>query len=288
MPELPEVETVAEDLRRRAVGARIESLWTSRQALRMRRHVDARALRRAAVGAVLEAVHRRAKYLLCDLSSGSTLLIHLGMTGSLHLAPARAPREPHTHLIFGLDATAGRRAGLADERVELRFVDPRRFGLCRVVARDAVAAAPELRELGPEPLELGFSCDRLGGILAGSRRDVKSLLLDQRRIAGIGNIYASEALWVAGIHPRTRAARIGTARVARLHTAIRQVLREAIANRGTTFRDFVDPAGAPGLHLERLHVYGRVGAPCETCGASIRSIVLGQRSTFYCPRCQRV
>ncbi|HEY3356444.1 MAG TPA: bifunctional DNA-formamidopyrimidine glycosylase/DNA-(apurinic or apyrimidinic site) lyase [Polyangia bacterium] len=288
MPELPEVETVAADLRRRAVGARIEDLWTSHLALRGRRHVDGRALARAAVGATLEAVRRRGKYLLCELSSGTVLLFHLGMTGNLHLALGRSPRAPHTHLVFRLDAGAGRRAGLGDEAVELRFVDPRRFGLCRVLTRDEVATAPELARMGPEPLERGFSVTRLGEALAGSRRDLKSLLLDQNRVAGIGNIYASEALWAAGIHPRATPARLGPERVARLHRAIREVLAEAIANRGTTFRDFADPAGLPGDHLQKLHVYARAGQPCDRCGAKIRGIVLGQRSTFYCPRCQRV
>jgi formamidopyrimidine-DNA glycosylase len=287
MPELPEVETVAADLRRRAVGARIEEVWTSHLTLRGRRLVDAAALRRAAVGARLDDVQRRAKYLLCELSSQTVLLFHLGMTGNLHLALSRSPRAPHTHLVFTLDRAAGRRAGLGNEPVELRFVDPRRFGLCRVLDASEVAAAPELEPLGPEPLDRGFSAARLGEALAGSRRDVKSLLLDQTRVAGIGNIYASEALWVAGIHPRATPARLGPERIARLHRAIREVLTEAIANRGTTFRDFADPAGLPGSHYERLHVYGRAGEPCERCGAKLRGIVLGQRSTFYCPRCQR-
>jgi formamidopyrimidine-DNA glycosylase len=288
MPELPEVETVAADLRRRAVGAVIEDVWASHLSLRGRRPIDAEGLRHAVVEAVLEHVRRRGKYLICDLSSGTALLFHLGMTGSLHLAPAALEREPHTHLVFTLDHRAGRRAGLGDARIELRFVDPRRFGLCRVLAPGEEHTVPELARLGPEPLERGFGVAEFAAVLRGSQRDIKTLLLDQTRVAGVGNIYASEALWVAGIHPRTRAARLGPERLRRLHRAIREVLREAIANRGTTFRDFVDPAGRAGEHYERLHVYGRAGDPCARCGARVRSIVLGQRSTFYCPRCQRV
>ena len=286
MPELPEVETVVRDLARRVLGARVEDVWTSAQSLRGRTAVDVTALRAAILGATIEAVRRRAKYVLCELSTGSVLLVHLGMTGNLYVASPRAEREPHTHLVFKLRGARVRRDGPRAE-LELRFVDPRRFGLCRVVPRAELDALPELVKLGPEPLERGFGVAELRAAFRNSSRDLKVLLLDQTRIAGIGNIYASEALWVAGISPRAVPARLGTERLRRLHAAIREVLLEAIANRGTTFRDFADPQGRPGLHGQKLHVYARAGEACERCGAAIRTIVLGQRSTFFCPRCQR-
>jgi formamidopyrimidine-DNA glycosylase len=287
VPELPEVETVAADLRRRVVGATIEDVWSSRQRLRGCR-IDVMGLRRAAVGAAIESARRRGKYLLLELSSSRVLLFHLGMTGNLLLAPARLAQAPHTHLVLTLDRLAGRRAGVGDEALELRFVDPRRFGLCRVVARAAqLERVRELAQLGPEPLDAGFSVATLAAALRGLSRDIKSVLMDQRRIAGLGNIYASEVLWTAGIHPRTPAGRLGPVRLARLHGAIRHVLAEAVSNRGTTFRDFADPAGQPGEHLRALHVYQRAGQPCARCQTLIRSVFLGQRSTFFCPRCQR-
>lgn len=245
MPELPEVETVAENLRRRVVGRCLEAVWCSRARLRMREAVDQRALHAHAVGRTVERVWRRGKYLVCELSGGGALLFHLGMSGHLHIVDATEPRPPHTHLAFRLGpGPRGRRADAAAE--ELRFVDPRRFGLCRALALAALAATPELARLGPEPLEPGFTVAALAAALRGSRREVKTLLLDQHRVAGVGNIYAAEALFLAGIHPKTPAGRIAAARVARLHLGLRAVLRDSIANGGTTLRDFTDPEGRPG------------------------------------------
>ncbi|MBI5482597.1 MAG: bifunctional DNA-formamidopyrimidine glycosylase/DNA-(apurinic or apyrimidinic site) lyase [Deltaproteobacteria bacterium] len=286
MPELPEVETVAENLRRHALGRRVEDVWCSRARLRGREVVDPRALRAHAVGRTIERVWRRGKYLVCELSGEGALLFHLGMSGHLHLAAADEPRPPHTHVAFRLGPRRGghrRRASVE----ELRFVDPRRFGLCRALPRAALAATPALARLGPEPLEPGFTVAVLAAALRGSRREVKTLLLDQTRVAGVGNIYAAEALFLAGIHPKTPAGRLGAARVARLHLAVREVLGDAIANGGTTLRDFTDPEGRPGAHRVRLRVYDRDGQPCVECGATVRLIVQAQRSTFYCPRCQR-
>jgi formamidopyrimidine-DNA glycosylase len=288
MPELPEVETVAAHLRAHALGRRVEAVWCSHARLRGREAVDLRALRARALGRVFEQVWRRGKYLVCELDGGGALLFHLGMSGHLHIVPADEPRSRHTHLVFRLGPRprgVGRRAAPAGE--ELRFVDPRRFGLCRALARDALAATPELARLGPEPLAPEFTVAALAAALHGSRREVKTLLLDQTRVAGVGNIYASEALFLAGIHPKTPAGRIGAARVARLHLGLRTVLQDSIANGGTTIRDFIDPEGRPGLHRVHLRVYSRDGQPCLECGAPIRLIVQAQRSTYYCPRCQR-
>jgi formamidopyrimidine-DNA glycosylase len=284
MPELPEVETVAATLRAHALGRRVEEVWCSRARLRGREAVDVRALRARTVGHTIERVQRRGKYLVCELSGDGALLFHLGMSGHLHIVPADEPRAPHTHLVFRLGprARAGRRVV-----EELRFVDPRRFGLCRALARAALLTTRELARLGPEPLAPEFTVAALAAALRGSRREVKTLLLDQTRVAGVGNIYASEALFLAGIHPKTPAGRLGATRVARLHLGLRTVLQDSIANGGTTIRDFIDPEGRPGLHRVYLRVYARDGAPCVECGAPIRLIVQAQRSTYYCPRCQR-
>jgi formamidopyrimidine-DNA glycosylase len=286
MPELPEVETVAASLRSRALGRRLEEVWCSRARLRARSAVDLRALRAHAVGRTVERVRRRGKYLVCELSGGGALLFHLGMSGHLHIAAADEPRPRHTHVAFRLGPKRSDRRHRAPVE-ELRFVDPRRFGLCRALAAGALSSTRELVRLGPEPLEPGFTVTALAAALRGSRREVKTLLLDQTRVAGIGNIYAAEALFLAGIHPETPAGRLARVRVARLHLALREVLREAIANGGTTLRDFADPEGRPGAHRVRLRVYNRDGQPCVECGARIRLIVQAQRSTCYCPRCQR-
>jgi formamidopyrimidine-DNA glycosylase len=287
MPELPEVETVARHLRAHALGRRVEEVWCSHARLRGREAVDQRALSTRAVGHAIERVWRRGKYLVCELSGESALLFHLGMSGHLHIAPADQPRPPHTHLVFRLGPRPRGPGGRGAGPEELRFVDPRRFGLCRALALDALPRTRELARLGPEPLEPGFTVAVLAAALHGSRREVKTLLLDQTRVAGVGNIYASEALFLAGLHPKARAGRISRTRVARLHLALRTVLSDSIANGGTTLRDFVDPEGRPGMHRVHLRVYNREREPCVECGAPVRMIVQAQRSTFYCPRCQR-
>ena len=277
MPELPEVETIARDLRTRLPGRTIHGVELSSLPLRMARPVDRRRLTRAAVGARVEAVRRRGKYLILDLSSAHALLVHLGMSGRLALEADGTERAAHTHAVFVLDH---------DE--ELRFVDPRRFGLIAAYPAAALAGSPELRVLGPDPLEAAFTPALLRNALGATKgADIKAFLLDQRRIAGVGNIYASEALFVAGIHPRRRAAGLTFARATRLHAAVRQVLLGAVENRGTTFRDYVGPYGWRGQNQFKLHVYMREGETCHRCGAPIRRITQQARSTFYCGRCQK-
>lgn len=274
VPELPEVETVARSLRR-LVGRTVARVETS--GLPLRAPVDRRRLRRACEGARVEAVRRVGKYLLLELSRGDVLLAHLGMSGRLLLARDGAPRAAHTHAVFTLDGGG-----------ELRFVDPRRFGVLVAYRRDALGKSRELAALGPDPLTGEFTVEALAGSLAASRGvAVKGFLLDQRRVAGLGNIYVSEALFVAGISPRRRADSIGAARAARLHAAIREVLEAAVARRGTSFRDYVDADGAGGENQAHLSVYGRAGEPCHRCKEPIRRLVQAARSTFYCPRCQR-
>ena len=272
MPELPEVETIVRSLRPRLVGARIRAVWTSGLPLRLARPLDTALLRRTCRGASIVAVKRRGKYILMETAPDAGVLVHLGMSGRLRLQAAGEPRENHTHVVWTLD----------DER-ELRFVDPRRFGLVR--AARALAALPELTLLGPDPLA-ELEAEALAEALAGSRAPVKAFLLDQSRVAGLGNIYVSEALFRAGVHPVTPARR-ARGKAAALVAGIRAALEAGIANRGTTLRDYVDGEGGAGENQHALLVYGREGFPCRTCGALIRRRVDAARSTFFCPTCQR-
>jgi formamidopyrimidine-DNA glycosylase len=274
MPELPEVEIVARTLRPRLVGRSVTAVETSGK--KLRRPIDRAQLRRACLGARVEEVSRIGKYLTIGLSTGWTLLAHLGMTGRFLVVGAQAPRAPHTHAVFALD----------DGR-ELRFVDHRRFGVLRAYRADGLAASAELSILGPDPLEPDFTVEYLACELSSARRDLKSFLLDQTRIAGLGNIYVCEALHLAELPPRRRTHRVTPKAAARLHAAIQATLRAGIENRGTSFSDYVDADGLAGENQNTLHVYGREGEPCRRCGTLIRRLVQGARSTFYCPRCQR-
>jgi formamidopyrimidine-DNA glycosylase len=272
MPELPEVETVVRTLRPRLVGRIIESVWWSGARLHLARPPAFAALRKLCAGARVSGVRRRGKYILVDLEARGVVLVHLGMTGRLGVVSGAAPRAPHTHLVWRL-------AG-GDE---LRFADARRFGWVRPAARDD--ALPELAALGPDPLaELTEA--RLGEALRASRAPLKAFLVDQRRIAGVGNIYACEGLFRARLHPR-REARRAARRAGALLAGVREALTTAIGNRGTTFRDFRDGDGEAGENQDALLVYGRAGEPCPACGAALRRIVQAGRSTFFCGRCQR-
>jgi formamidopyrimidine-DNA glycosylase len=274
MPELPEVESLVRSLRPHLVGRRLLAVETS--GLALRRPVDRPRLEAGCRGALVLGARRYGKYLLLDLSTENVLLAHLGMSGQLLVQAAAEPRAPHTHVVFRLD----------DGR-ELRYVDPRRFGVLRCLPAERAFESPELSVLGVDPLDERFTVAWFAALLAQSRRDVKSFLLDQSRLAGVGNIYACEALFHAQVAPRRRAHRLGAARASRLHAAILQVLETGIANRGTSFSDYVDADGAAGENQQALAVYGREGQPCRRCRAPIRRIVQSARSTFYCPKCQR-
>jgi formamidopyrimidine-DNA glycosylase len=274
VPELPEVEMVARTLRPRLLGRRIVRVEVSGK--RLRRPIDLRALRRACACATVESVQRLGKYLLLGCSSERTIVAHLGMSGRFTFAPTTQALEPHTHARFFLEV---------DE--ELRFIDPRRFGVLSVYPSPSARASPELAGLGVDPFEDAFSPERLARELAATRRDVKAFLLDQRWIAGLGNIYAAEALFAARLAPRRRAHRIKPAEAVALHAAIKAVLEAGIRNRGTSFSDYVDADGRSGENQKALYVYGREGEGCRVCGGVIRRLVQGARSTFYCPHCQR-
>jgi formamidopyrimidine-DNA glycosylase len=273
MPELPEIETIRRSLARSIVGRRVEGVTVHDTRLRV--PVSQRVLRRELVGRTVSGVDRRSKYLLVECGDPQ-LVLHLGMSGRLLRQPAEAPRLPHTHVRFALD-----------DGTELRFVDPRRFGLVFVVARAALDSHPRFADLGPEPLSAGFTAAVLAERAGTARRPIKNVLMDAAIVVGVGNIYACEALHRAAIHPGTIARRIRGPRWERLHTALQEVLRDAVEARGTTLQDFRDSDGMYGGFQFKLAVYGRSGENCGRCGRVVRRIVQAGRSTFYCPGCQR-
>ncbi len=274
MPELPEVETVRRGLEPLLVGRRLGRVVV-REA-RLRRPVP-RDLDRRLRGRTVLAVERRGKYLVLRLDRNA-LLVHLGMSGSLRRCPRSEPLRRHDHLRIGLD-----------RRTELRFHDPRRFGM--VLPLDGpVEEAPPLARLGPEPLGPAFHAEHLL-VLARTRRrrtPLHAFLLDQTVVAGIGNIYASEALFLAGLAPGRAAGRLTRPRAERLVEAVRRVLQDAIEAGGTTLRDHHDLDGEEGWFARELRVYGRAGEPCPACGAVIRRQDVRGRSAFRCSACQAV
>jgi formamidopyrimidine-DNA glycosylase len=270
MPELPEVETTRCGIVPHLVGRRVEAVIV-RQA-RLRWPIP-KALREKLPGQRVEAVERRAKYLLVHTAAGSVLL-HLGMSGSLRVLPGNTAPGKHDHVDWRLDS--GR---------ILRYTDPRRFGCQLWQPPDATHKL--LAGLGPEPLGEEFDGEHLWRTSRGRAAPVKTFVMDQKIVVGVGNIYAAEALFAAGIHPNRAAGSVALSRYLRLADAIKGILQHAIARGGTTLRDFISPDGAPGYFEQELFVYGRAGQPCKVCGTSIRAVRLGQRSTFYCPHCQR-
>jgi formamidopyrimidine-DNA glycosylase len=273
MPELPEIEVLRRSLVPLLPGDTIESVRVTNAALR--EPVQTRSLGRVK-GRRIETLRRRSKYLLIDLSGGSTLAIHLGMSGRLTLVPAAAPTELHEHVSFRL--RSGRR---------LRFRDPRRFGLVLALPTARLEADPHFSHLGVEPLERGFSGDVLRLAAAGRRGPLKSFLMDARIVVGLGNIYATETLFAAGVHPARSVGRIAPPTWDRLAKSAVAVLRRAIAEGGTTLNDFADGEGRSGEFQVSLAAYGREGERCQRCGHLIRRLVQAGRSTFYCPGCQR-
>jgi formamidopyrimidine-DNA glycosylase len=276
MPELPEVESLRRILARTAIGRTIARAEISEP--RLRRRV-APEMVKALAGKKIERISRRAKYLLIELGGGTTLLVHLGMSGSLTHRGAGfdskqfAPR--HDHVRF-----------LLDDGSALVFNDPRRFGLIKVVPTVELGATPELSGLGPEPLSREFSAEYLAAKARGRSAAIKNVIMDQRIVAGIGNIYASEILFRAGVRPSRRAGKVSRAEAVRIVNEARIVLRAAIGSNGTTFRSYRDSRGRPGRFAERLNVYGRDGKPCPRCSTTIRNVTIGQRASFYCPKCQ--
>jgi formamidopyrimidine-DNA glycosylase len=275
MPELPEVEHVVRGLRRAVMGRRI--LAAEINLPRIIASPAPASLKRKVRGARIEAINRRGKYILFELSSGDVLVVHLRMTGKFVCITSDQALPPYPHVVFYLD----------DDR-RLIFCDMRQFGRMRLIAARRLLKLIQLQSLAPEPLSDDFSADYLLATLSTSRRSLKQLLLDQTKILGLGNIYASEALFLARISPFKEAASLSRARALRLHQAIRDVLEEAIAAGSTLRIDLSDGIGSYFGTTERFwRVYEREGEPCVNCGTRIRRAVQGGRSTYYCPRCQK-
>lgn len=273
MPELPEVETVVRSVRPHLVGRRITA--TRRSDKKLRRPLTPADLKKL-VGAKVTGVERRGKYFIIETSSPYVVLGHLGMTGRLLVQSSKHEAVPHTHAMLALD----------DKR-ELRFVDPRRFGQFSVVKREALAKRDELRVLGPDPFSAEFTVEFLVAALAKRKAPMKAVVLDQKVFCGMGNIYVAEALHLARISPRRIASRVKASEIAALHRASIFVLEQSINNRGTSFSDYVDADGEFGANEDHLQVYGREGEPCYQCHTEIRRLVQSGRSTFYCPGCQK-
>ena len=272
MPELPEVEVLRRSLERPLPGRRITDVHLHAPALREPLEPD--ALRELVSRRVI-GLRRRAKYLLIDVEGGSTLVVHLGMSGRLTLVPSGEPTAPHEHVAFEL-AAAGR----------LRLVDPRRFGQVFTRPTAGLELDRHFVHLGVEPLDRAVG----GAVLAAGaerrRGPIKTFLMDATVVVGVGNIYASEALWRARVHPKRAVSRVAAATWERLASAVRDTLGRAIEEGGTTLNDFTDGEGNAGYFQVSLSVYGHEGEACPRCGRAIRRLVQSNRSTFYCPGCQ--
>jgi formamidopyrimidine-DNA glycosylase len=275
MPELPEVETTRRGLAPHVEGRRIQAVTLRRPDLRWPIPPE---VARELPGQRIDAVRRRAKYLLMDTAAGSAVL-HLGMSGSLRVLPATTPVGAHDHVDIALDGERGRSGRV------LRFTDPRRFGC--LLWQPVGQVHPLLQGLGPEPLSDAFDGDYLFALSRGRRAPVKTFLMDQAVVVGVGNIYAAESLFRAGISPLRAAGKVSRERYVALVAAVKDILAYAITRGGTTLRDFLDPDGAPGYFEQELSAYGRGGEACPRCGRAMKQATIGQRTTVWCGYCQR-
>jgi formamidopyrimidine-DNA glycosylase len=270
MPELPEVETIRRDLLPALVGRAFAQAWVSPDAPRLVQAPSTPELVRLLPGRRIDDISRRGKFLVFHLSGGLYLITHLGMTGALLHRPAAAPPDRYVRAVFALDDSS-----------ELRFSDLRKFGGLWLVPDPSEVVG----RLGPEALD-GLTPLLLRELTARRRAPIKSLLLDQRALAGLGNIYADEALFAAGLHPQRPASSLSDSEVERLHEGIVRVLVAALGDRGSSFRDYVDSSGREGMHQLRVQVFRRTGQPCYVCGSEIARVKLAGRSTHFCPKCQ--
>lgn len=271
MPELPEVETTRRGISPHVLGQRVRDVVVRNAQLRWPVPPQ---LCSELTGRTIEQVNRRGKYLLL-YAGDACLLVHLGMSGSLRVVTDGAPLLKHDHIdIVMADGST------------LRYSDPRRFG-CMLWLKDSPMEHPLLKSLGPEPLSEDFDNNTLALASRGRKVPVKSFIMDSHVVVGVGNIYANEALFMAGIRPDRLAGRISAQRYARLTECIKEILGRAITQGGTTLRDFVGGDGKPGYFRQSLHVYGRGGEPCTACRTTLTEVRIGQRSTVFCPRCQR-
>ncbi len=273
MPELPEVETTKRGIEPHILNQRIERIEVRQPRLRW---PIPESISQQLDGLIIQKIQRRSKYLILSLSNGQHLLIHLGMSGSLRIirkSPALEALRKHDHVIFYFNDC------------EMRYHDPRRFGAILLSENDW-QAHELIRHLGPEPLEDGFSDEHLYNKSRGKTVAVKQFIMDAKHVVGVGNIYANEALFLAGIHPKRAAGKISKARYAKLSQAIRQVLSSAITQGGTTLRDFVNADNNPGYFQQTLHVYGRENQPCTRCSKPLTPLRMNNRATVFCSTCQ--
>ena len=305
MPELPEVETVRRGLEPAMAGAVFATVETRRADLRF---PFPRDFAGRLTGARLEALERRGKYLIAGLSTGESLIMHLGMSGRFTIEPlgeegagaagvgrarpgvfahAQKGDPKHDHVVFHMKPPRSQARSSGRGGARIAYNDPRRFGFMDLVPTAGLEDCRHFRGMGPEPLGNGFHADSLNERLAGRRSPIKAALLDQRVVAGLGNIYVCEALFRAGISPRRKAASVAGRRGERLAAAVVEVLREAIEAGGSSLRDFAAADGALGYFQHAFDVYDREGRACRVCGTPVKRLVQGGRSTFYCPSCQR-
>ncbi len=273
MPELPEVETIKQSLLPLLRGQQIIASEISLP--KLLQNVTAGEFAGLIANRVIQDIVRRGKYLLFRLSGDYTLVVHLRMTGQLRFAAGALPHLPHTHIVLKLASGS-----------ELRYTDPRQFGYWFIAADSEITRVARMEHLGVEPLSAEFTALALASLLAGRRGTIKSLLLNQRIIAGIGNIYADEALFLAGIRPDRVAGELALGEIARLHEVVRDVLALGVKMRGTTFSDYLDGLGQEGGFQHQLQVYGRAGEACLTCGGEIVRLVVAGRGTHCCRQCQ--
>ena len=272
MPELPEVETTRLGISPHVVGRKVTEVIVRRWDLRWPVSPELAEM----AGRRFVSVKRRSKYLLMETDGGEMVMVHLGMSGSLRIIPAGEEWRKHDHI--GITMEGG---------MQLRYHDPRRFGLVMVFPVGEVGEHALLKDLGPEPLEEGFTGAHLYAALRNKGIALKVAVMDAKVVVGVGNIYASESLFRSGIHPKLPANKLTKPKAARLVAAVKEVLAEAIDQGGTTLRDFLKSDGQPGYFAQRLFVYGRKGEPCRVCGTDISYKVMAQRATFWCAGCQR-
>lgn len=274
MPELPEVETVTHALRRVLIDETIRVVIVRERRLRFPVDFDDDSF---PYGKRIIDVRRRGRYVIVEFEGLTALVAHLGMSGSFRFVPEEEPYRKHEHVVFRLSGDQ-----------TLRYEDPRRFGFILLTRLSTPGVTPsELDHLGPEPLFSGFSGNYLAAELAGRSLPVKSALMDNRIVVGVGNIYANESLFAAKIHPMTPAGKLSRPRISRLVKAVKRVLAAAIEAGGTTISDFKTVDGSTGRFHVELKVYGREGEPCSNCGATVKRLVVAGRSTYFCARCQR-
>ena len=274
MPELPEVETTCQGISPHISGKTITSIDIRNGSLRWPVSEEIYQIKNVTL-AQKNCVTRRAKYILIALPDEAHLIIHLGMSGSLRIASPDEDLKKHDHLIFNICS------GL-----QMRYHDPRRFG-CVLWTDKPVSEHALFKKLGPEPLTDAFSSSYLLEKSKLKKKVIKQHIMDNHIVVGVGNIYACEALFMAGIHPQREAGKISKARISNLRETIRHVLQRSIDQGGTTLKDFIQSDGQPGYFKQQLNVYDREGKPCRKCEATIKRVVIGQRSTFYCPKCQK-